>query len=97
VPGHRDQRQTTAEMVEPSLQLQAIHARHPDIEEYAAGRQSRRSLQKVERRFVRDGLEAGALQKPLERPANRCVVIDDMNGAFHASPVKNPRTPEKAW
>jgi hypothetical protein len=83
-PGRRNQGKATAETVQSSLQLQAIHPRHPDIQEDAAVRQSRRGLQEAERRFMRNSLEAGDLQKPFERSAAGCVGVDDVNGASHA-------------
>jgi hypothetical protein len=92
MPGDDNDRQSNAEFAEPRVHLDPVHVGHPQVQQYAAG-PTRSGLEDRSRGSVGErGVFSGA-EQPLQRAAERFVIIDDMNDCFvrHRPPRPQPR------
>ena len=74
-----DDRQGDALPLQGRLQLEAGRARHPDVEEHAAGPVGERVQEEVAGRRVALRLEACGAEQPEESGAEGLVVVDDVD------------------
>src|SRR6185437_7019857 len=84
--GHDHHWKIELHFVEPLLQLHAVHIRHLDIGNHAAGREGARGPEEPDGRWKAGDLIAARLELQAQGIPNGIVVIDDVNaclGLFH--------------